>query len=323
MGGRIVSAAMGIAGLLAVASVGQADPPTMSKSAVDLGPSNVRRLSPLESASSVEGAVIDSNGSVMPVRHTSACDFDPYSYMAETQGSAPVTPLRERRTGYLDSLLPDDTPADNSHCDFECANCYGKIDIEKHLFYTYAHGNAEGDVTKNAYGDSHNGQVGLELLPWVLRDSPNFYSRWGVTTMFNYGNFQGNREIAFQSEKSGMQLTVNDGVSYGFVIGPSARADFELFHIRFSPNGMIGAAFDWTSVREIQPQGANLVFVDKFKFAGFDVGGYVRGMMDFPITQHINISVGMEYRFIPTDIMIDDGEFRKHLGFVIGLNHEF
>lgn len=323
MGGRIVSAAVGFAGLLAVASVGWADPPRMKGPEIDFGVSSVPRLSPLESASSVEGAVIDSSGSVLPVRHTSACDFDPYSYMNETRGKAPVQPLRERRTGYMDFLFDEESSGDNGYCDFECANCYSKIDIEKHLFYTYAHGSAEGNATQNAYGDSHNGQIGLELLPWVLRDSPNWYSRWGITTMFNYGNFQGNRDVAFQSRKSGMQLTVNDGVSYGVVIGPSVRADFELFHIRFSPNGMIGAAFDWTTVREIPPQGSNLVFIDQFKFADFGVGGYLRGMMDFPITQHIYISVGMEYRFIPTDVMINDDDFRKHLGFVIGLNHEF
>jgi hypothetical protein len=90
-----------------------------------------------------------------------------------------------------------------------------------------------------------------------------------------------------------------------------------------SPNFTVGGFFDWVTVREIPPQGTEVLRVDTFKFAGFDFGGYVRGMMDFPITKHINISVGMEYKFLPTDVMMDDDDYRKHLGFVIGLNHEF
>jgi hypothetical protein len=47
-------------------------------------------------------------------------------------------------------------------------------------------------------------------------------------------------------------------------------------------------------------------------------------MMDFPITKKLNIGVGGEFKLVPSDVMMDQGQdARKHLGVVIAIGHEF
>lgn len=289
---------------------------------------------PLDTSVLPEKSVAPAISSEAPcTEYCTQCDFDPYQHMADSKYRVKHLPLRAKAHGLMDSLrlgelfghedTGDGLGGDGEYCDFECANCYGKLDIEKRIIYSYAADKAQGRPTRAAYGDANTGQVGAEFLPCVLIDGSEVYFRWGFTALFNYSNFEGNRTITLQSERSGTQLNINDGVSYGFILGPTWRADFEIFHVRMSPNFTVGGFFDWVTVREIPPEGTEVLRVDTFKFAGFDFGGYVRGMMDFPITKHINISVGMEYKFLPTDVMMDDDDYRKHLGFVIGLNHEF
>lgn len=273
------------------------------------------------------GTVSNEGAGAGAIVHGTSCDFDAYQYMAESKCRARSRPLRDRPHGLWNLFHGNGSGSnpdpDNGYCDFECANCYGRIDVEKRLIFSFAAGNGQGRATRAAYGDDYSGQVGAEFLPCVIMDGSETYVRGGFTTMFNYSNFVGNRQNAMQSLRSNTQVTIDDGKSYGFVIGPTVRADFECFHIRMSPNATIAAAFDWTGLTGVSPRGTDVVRIDQFKFSGFDVGGYIRAMMDFPITQYTNIGVGMEYRFIPTDVMMMDNDYRKHLGIVIGLTQEF
>lgn len=255
-----------------------------------------------------------------PSAHQTTCSFNAYSHFDETVSRArhDHRPLRHR--GKQCNGCGEHSREDG--CDFECANCYTRWDVEKRIFMTYSHGNAMGLTTSETYGDSHSAQVGAELLPFIISDNETCYTRWGLMSMFNYVNYEGNRNITLQSRLSGNLLTVDNADTFGLAIGPVLRTDFELFGVRLSPNAAVGLALDWTTIDEIRPQGSITRQVDSFKFASFDAGAYIRMAMDFGITESLNFTVGGDYKLIKTDAMIDN-DFRNHFGVVVGFSHEF
>lgn len=300
-----------------------------------------------------------SYGAIQPATHCTSCSFDSYGYYDEAQQHHQRIGERYRKKfggggegcdtcgaadtggqGFLrawaakhggfseDPSRAQNRTNDDAYNDFQCANCYGRWNFEKRLFYAYDYGKSLGLATRAAYDNDHGAQVGVELLPWVLTDGSFHYSRWGLMTLFDYRNYQGNRQFTLESRAAQLKgissfLTVNDAVTYSWVLGPMYRVDFEVCGIRMSPNVMAGMAFDWTSVHTREPVGTELRRIGEFKHAGFDAGGYIRWMWDFAICDSINIGVGMDFKFTPTDVMVDHDDMRKHIGVIVALNHEF
>ena len=254
---------------------------------------------------------------IMPVEHCTNCEFDPVGHFHESVD-------RENRRPFRFKLgRGDDRDGDAEYEDFECANCFSRFDVEKRLIFGYTHGNANKFATQGGYGDAHSGQVGAEVLPFVLSDAYNRYTRWGATILFNYSNYEGNRAIRLTSQESGRVLSIDDGETWGFILGPTVRTDFEIGPLRLSPNAMIGVAFEWTTLDSVLPGPSRNRDIDNFKETGFDVGGYLRLMLDFPINDQFTIGVGGDYKFVPTDVMVRDDEFRKHMGLVLTVSHTF
>lgn len=199
------------------------------------------------------------------------------------------------------------------------------LSVEKRLFINYGAGNGHGRATRFGYGDYHSGQVGIEVLPWVIADSEHYFSRWGGTIMFDYMNYEGNRAGQLLSLRSLTVASPFDGETFSCVFGPTYRTDFEFFGVKMSPNAMVGASLGWTRINAQDPPGNPPVRqIQTFKFTGFDIGLYTRLLVDFPITSKLNFSIGTEFQFVPTDVMVrSDGDARKHLGLVLGFSSEF
>lgn len=214
------------------------------------------------------------------------------------------------------------------HCDpqvanFECANCWSLFDVEKRIILGWGKANAHRFATSAGFNDNHSAQVSLEVLPWVLSDGDSRYTRWGLTTMFHYAHHQGNRDILLLSRRSGRVLHVNGVETWDFIFGPTLRTDLKIGKMRISPNAMVGVVLDWSDVSEIRPTPSQVRMVDQFKYAGFDGGIYLRWMLDFGLTKYMNLGVGMDYRAVQSGVMMDSDEWRKHLGFVLSISHEF
>jgi hypothetical protein len=262
----------------------------------------------------------DDSGMVAPASHQTHCAFDAYGHYDEIRSRAKQPKKRQWRRSRCRHGCPDCGP--DAPCDFECANCYSRWDIEKRLFVTYSHANALGAQTVETYGDSDGAQVGIELLPFIISDNQHYYSRFGLMAMFNYVNYEGSPDVTLQSRLSGNLLTIDDADTFGLAIGPVYRIDFEIAGIRLSPNAAVGLALDWTNVDEILPQGTITRSVDRFKFTAFDAGAYIRMALDVGITETLNVSIGGDYKLVKTDAMIDN-DFRNHFGVVVGFSHEF
>lgn len=284
---------------------------------------------------------------ILQVQHSTTCNFDPYQSYHEGIVGHRHASWREKHITSADYggcggdgcancsngsnckyLLDMDGPfgkvGDGNCPDFECANCWAGIDVEKRFMFAFGHGNAHKPATQAGYGDNYAGLFITEVLPWVITDGDSEYTRWGLSGMFGYYRSQGNRAAVLQSGVAGRQLTVDETEILNLTIGPTIRTDFYLGRLRLSPNVMGGIAFDWTDVSEIRPVAGGAVRqIDYFKYAGFDVGGYVRLMLDFGITKKLNIGVGMDYKATPTNVMLRPDETRKYLGFILAISHEF
>jgi hypothetical protein len=213
---------------------------------------------------------------------------------------------------------------DGNACDFTCANCWNRFDVEKRFFVAYVHDDPYAYATRAGYGDAHGIQLGVEVLPWVISDGANFYSRWGVTSAFAWYNYTGNLTQTLRSNETGNLLTIRDGETFSGILAFTYRADFDIAGVRMSPNASLGMSFDWTNVDRTEPRSlVNVRRIDKFKYSGFDAAGYVKLMWDFGLTDNLNFGVGGQFRFAPTDVMTDDGELRKHIGLVLQLSHQF
>lgn len=265
----------------------------------------------------------DQGGAVIPVKHCTSCQFDAQGHWHEFKHKKIVANLGSRLRAGWSHRKDDEGDPDNSYCDFECANCYGWIDVEKRIFFTYSYDSPNGTPTKFGYGSGNSAQVGVEVLPWVLRDSPNIYTRWGGTALFNYTGWDGFDGGYLQSNLSGRVLSVSYGTSYGFGVGPTWRTDFEIFGVRLSPNATVALFFDWTTMKPKEPILPNVRTIDEFRFAGFDVGGIIRAGLDIPITKSFNFVVLGQWKFVPTDVMTRNGDLRSHIGVVVGFNQEF
>lgn len=271
----------------------------------------------------VVGAVEDLSGTggIAPVVHSTDCSFpDPIAYHDECCCRGPRS---EKLSRFKQAIFGNG--GDNSACgEYGCADCYGKWDIEKRVFFSYVHGNAHKPATRASVNDLDGGQIGAEFLPFVLQDGSEVFTRWGFTVMWQYSRFLGSaQDWTVQSRLSGGTISIDDGDMYSLVIGPTYRMDFDLFGIRFSPNSTVGATFDWVDLNR-GPVFANTSVrtVEQFNFTGFDAGFYSRWMFDIGITERLNFSIGMDFRASDTDVMQEDS-LRKHLGFVIGMSHTF
>ncbi|MGL5095946.1 MAG: hypothetical protein ACRDD1_10175, partial [Planctomycetia bacterium] len=71
------------------------------------------------------------------------------------------------------------------------------------------------------------------------------------------------------------------------------------------------------------PRFAEVQFRDEFKYTGFDVGGYFRAAVDFPITEFFTLQVGSDFKISGSDVMIDPDDARKHWGVIVGLTQQF
>lgn len=277
----------------------------------------------------------DPEAAITPVNHQTSCSFDAYENYITAKARKRHQPLSEayhrhdgsgspdgiQQTGYFSGLGKHGK--NNAACDFECANCWTCFDVEKRFFVAYVDGNGHKTATQAGYGDYYAGQFGVEVLPYVLVDGATSYIRWGGTAIFQYADYVGNRSVTLFSRESGNFLSVQDGKTYSFILGPTVRWDFEICGIRISPNYTMGVAFDWTQMKETAPQGRTFRSIDSFKFTGFDVGGYSRLMFDFPITDWLTIGTGLDYKYSPTDVMVDKDDVRKHMGFVLQVTHQF
>lgn len=261
-------------------------------------------------------------GAVIPVTHDTHCNFDPVEQFNDERAGAldPSISQRVRHKHFGRLARPDE-----DYCNFECANCWSWADVEKRFIFSYAIAGPQGFATEAGYGGYNSGQFGIEVLPWVLRDSPNNYTRWGGTAFFHYASYIPFDQSVITSQLSGRQLTVHDGNTYSLIVGPTLRTDFEVGHVRLSPNFTGGLSFDWTTMHGEFPSNNAHLFreVQQFHMGGFDVGGYFRWMLDFALTDYLYLSMGVEYKFSPTDILVRNDEIRKHTGFVIGFSHEF
>lgn len=274
---------------------------------------------------------------IKQVQHSTTCNFDPYqSYHEGMVGERHMNWREKHITGGFSDCQGCGTCGkggglgwfgkigDENCPDFECANCWAAYDVEKRFIFMFGHGNAHKPATQAGYGDNYAGMFTTEVLPWVITDGDSEYTRWGISTMFGWYRTQGNRAITLQSDQTGRTLNVNSSEILNLTIGPTIRSDFFLGKMRISPNVMGGIAFDWTDISEIRPiQGVPVRDIDYFKYAGFDVGGYVRLMLDFGITKKMNIGVGIDYKATPTNVMLRADETRKFLGFILAISHEF
>lgn len=265
---------------------------------------------------------VDSN--VMPVSHRTNCNFDAVGAWDEANARRHHQPISKRLRGAQtmgnNACGCDDA---NGPCDFKACSPWSEWDFEKRFIAAFIFRNAHGGATQAAYGDSWGAQFGVEWLPWVLVDGSDRYSRMGFTTLFEYSNFEGGGSTTLQSIQTRNFITIGDGVSYSFILGPTYRCDFDLFGVRVSPSVTAGVDFEWTTLRERQPTNFVIRRVNEFKYSGFDAGFYSRLMWDFGITDYLTIGVGMDFKYVPTDVMVRHDEARKHTAVVLQITHSF
>lgn len=256
------------------------------------------------------------------INHTTDCEFcQTYEHYddscAESCPDGPLARFKRRFSSH--------TPLGGaSACDsYPCADCYSHWDVEKRIFLGYVNGNAMKPATRVSVNDFDGAQIAMEVLPWVLQDGSEVFSRWGFTAMYQYSNFYGSRFSQAQSDFSGGLASVDGGDMHSFVFGATYRIDFDMIWVRFSPNATIGGTMDWVDLDQIRGQGGFTYPVESFRWTGFDCGFYTRLMFDFGITESLNFGLGMDFRASSTDVMMDEDDLRKHMGFVIGLSHTF
>ena len=208
--------------------------------------------------------------------------------------------------------------------DFDTVNAFHWFDVEKRFFVGYFNGQPQRSITKAGYNRGHWGEGGAEILPFVITDGDTWFTRWGWTMMFQYGNFEGRRVITLQSRKSGNRMGISGGDMYSFVIGPTYRIDYDFCGITtISPVFMTGVSFDWVRMKDTMPQSIDTFFLDEFKLTGFDIGGVVRGGMDFSITDYFRFGVGAQFKFAQTDVLVNQDDWRKHFGVWLRFSHDF
>lgn len=259
---------------------------------------------------------------VQPTNYSSDCNFNPVSAWDESNVRKRHSPVSKRLRGAQTTGGGNCDDA-NGPCDFKAANPWGDWDFEKRFIAAFVSRNAHGGATQAAYGDSWGAQFGVEWLPWVLTDGSERYSRMGFTTLFEYANFEGGSNTTLQNRQTLNFLTIGDGVSYSFIVGPTYRVDFDFLGIRMSPSAMVGIDFEWTTLRERAPTSLNIRRIDDFKFSGFDAAFYTRLMWDYGITDNMTLGIGMDFKYVPTDVMVRSNEARKHTGFIVQLTHNF
>ena len=269
---------------------------------------------------------------VRPVQHCTDCTFDAYAHYNEMRSSCRRGGLGGLAGTFRQRHLSCDSGAcgtgctgdPNGYCDqFPYSNAHPWLDFEKRFFVSYVSGSAKNLDSRVVYGNANSLQVGAEFLPTPITDADLYYCRWGITAMFNYSRYEGDASTTLLSELSGSVIAVDEGQSYGFVIGPTFRTDFEIHGLRLSPNATFGVAFDWTTLDTTAPTSASTFSVEEFKTSGFDAGPYVRLMLDVALSDNVYLGIGGDYKHIPTDVMVSNDGYRGHLGFVITLSHEF
>jgi hypothetical protein len=231
---------------------------------------------------------------------------------------------------------------------FQCANCYGWTNFEKKMFIQYHYLYPLRTASKVAYGESNGAMIGVEWLPWVIRDDERHFTRWGVITAFDYQNFNGNRTAIIQSLQSGNILSSSSGNAFGAIIAPVWRHDFFIFNHRFSPSMALGLSLDWVAMRETDPNSqtpapiapgiptvpepfpntglpfTNTVLqVDSFRYTDFCVGGYGKFMIDIPLHDKLNLGFGMDLRLVPSKVFLPNDGMRKHFGVIVQLSADF
>jgi hypothetical protein len=228
--------------------------------------------------------------------------------------------------------------------DFQCANTWRWTNFEHKLFLNYHYLTPLRTATKTAYGKANGATLGVEWLPWVVRDDERHFTRWGWITAFDYNAYTGERDDILRSELSGNILSSGGGNSWGFLLGPVWRSDFFLFgHFRMSPSLAAGVNFDWTTMRQAAPPvippapivrpdpqptftPGDTVFIrdiQKFKYTDFSIGGYARVLFDFPIRQNLNVGVGMDMRVVPTTTFVRNDEAKKFFGLILQITGEW
>jgi hypothetical protein len=149
-------------------------------------------------------------------------------------------------------------PDAGAAADFQAANPWARTNVEKKLFILYQHATPYSTATKLTAGQYNGAQVGMEVLPWVLRDDDKRFTRFGWSAAFDYRDYRGNLGAIVQSELSGNNLAVAGGTSFGALLGGTWRTDFHFFGIRMSPNVTAGLDLDWASFRQAAPNAALL-----------------------------------------------------------------
>ena len=228
--------------------------------------------------------------------------------------------------------------------EFDSANCWTCLNFEHKTFLSYHYLEPLRTATKAGYGHAHGVTVGTEWLPWIARDDEHHFSRWGFLTAFDYNAYMGNRDVILQSELSGNVLSPSSGNGFGFLLGPTYRSDFFLFgHLRMSPSVSVGLDLNWVTMRETAPtvfppapitrpdpqptfttaEGAEVRFIEKFKYTDFCWGAYGRVVFDFPIKQKLNIGFGMDMRASKTETFVRNDDWRKYFGLILQVTGEF
>ena len=134
--------------------------------------------------------------------------------------------------------------------DFQAANTWAWTNVEKKLFINYTHATPYSTASKLAYGPSDGAEIGVEVLPWVLRDDDRRFTRMGWTTAFDYRDYKGNRGAEILSTLSGNTLASAGGRGFSAIVAGTWRTDFRLFGMRMSPSLSAGLDFDTVSMRQ-------------------------------------------------------------------------
>ena len=92
------------------------------------------------------------------------------------------------------------------------------------------------------------------------------------------------------------------------------------------PQVLGGPNFPWLTPQSTVPLAAGqspLYSVQQFRSSDFTVGGYFKGMLDFPIRQHLNLGIGFDVRMLPGKAFLRDGDYRKHVGLLLQIGGDF
>lgn len=282
------------------------------------------------------GSPIASSRSAPPMTYTTRCAFDPALQPAGFWG--PRATALDSNVAFADGWFADESQACppgqgfDAGCEadltpFECANCNAWLDFEKRAYFAYASGDSSTTETTHAYGNADTLFLGVEWLPFLSSDNDREYLRFGILTAFEWTHYAGNSTTTFVDPIAGRAISIRNGDTYGFVVGPDMRQDFNLHFIGgdliLSPSASVGATFEWTELDTEPFTGTHLITRVPLKTAGFDVGGYVQLALDLVLSDDVRIGAGAFFRFVPTDVMTQDGSVRTHLGAFSWISREF